>query len=101
LAYGNYTIEAAVEPVLGETNTANNNCTCDMPVHVGVPGDISGPIQGVYDGICNMKDIQYLILYFNTNPTSPNWKPNADVNNDGTVNMRDIQIAILNFNKHE
>jgi parallel beta-helix repeat protein len=101
LAYGNYTIEAAAEPVLGETNTANNNCTCNMPVHVGVPGDISGPIQGVYDGICNMRDIQYLILCFNTNQTSPNWKPNADINNDGTVNMRDIQIPILNFNKHE
>jgi hypothetical protein len=101
LVYGNYTIEAAAEPVAGETNTTNNNCTCDMPVHIGVPGDISGPTPGVYDGICNMRDIQYLILYFNTNPTSPNWKPNTDINNDDTVNMRDIQIAILNFNKHE
>jgi hypothetical protein len=72
-----------------------------MPVHVGVPGDISGPTLGVYEGTCNMRDIQYLILYFNTNPSSPTWKPNADINNDGTVNMRDIQIAILNFNKHE
>jgi hypothetical protein len=48
-----------------------------------------------------MRDVNYLIQLFNTNPSSPNWKPNADVNNDGTVNMRDIQIAILNFNKHE
>jgi parallel beta-helix repeat protein len=101
LAYGNYTIEAAAESVLGETNTANNNCTCDMPVHVGVPGDISGPTQGVYDGITNMRDISYLILLFTTKPSSPNWNPNADINNDGTVNMRDIQIPILNFNKHE
>jgi hypothetical protein len=101
LAYGNYTLWAYAEPILGETNTTNNNCTCDMPVHIGVLGDISGPTPGVYDGICNMRDIQYLILYFNTNPTSPNWKPNADINNDGTTNMRDIQIAILNFNKHE
>jgi len=100
-AYGNYTLKAAADVVSGETNTANNNFTCSVPVHVGVPGDISGPTQGVYDGTTNMRDINYLILLFNTNPTSPNWKPNADVNNDGTVNMRDIQIAILNFNKHE
>jgi hypothetical protein len=100
-AYGNYTINGYAEPVLNETDTSDNNCTCDFPVHVGVPGDISGPTQGVYDGTCNMRDIQYLILYFNTNPSSPNWKPNADVNNDGTVNMRDIMIAIINFNKHE
>ena len=100
-AYGNYTIWAYAEPLPGEIDVEDNNCTCPVPVHVGVPGDISGPISGVYDGTCNMRDIQYLILLFNTNPSSPNWKPNADVNNDGTVNMRDIQIAILNFNKYE
>jgi hypothetical protein len=93
-AYGNYTLSAY-------TYAAGNNYTCSFPVHVGVPGDISGPTQGVYDGTCNMRDIQYLIAYFNTRPSSPNWKPNADINNDGTVNMRDIQIAILDFNKHE
>ena len=51
--------------------------------------------------VVDMRDINYTILLFNTNSSSPNWKPNADINNDGTVNMRDIQIAILNFNKHE
>jgi parallel beta-helix repeat protein len=101
VAYGNYTVTAVADPVVNETDTADNNCTCGLPVHVGVPGDISGPTQGVYDGTTNMRDVQYLILLFNTNPGSPNWKPNADINNDGTVNMRDIQIAILNFNKHE
>ena len=42
--------------------------------------------------------IQYLILHFNTNPSSPNWDIIADVNQDGTVNMRDINILILGFN---
>jgi hypothetical protein len=100
-AYGNYTINAYAEPLLEEIDISDNNCTCSFAVHVGVPGDVSGPTPGVYDGTCNMRDIQYLILLFNTNPGSPNWKPNADINNDGTVNMRDIQIAILNFNEHE
>jgi hypothetical protein len=68
---------------------------------VGVPGDVSSVILGVYDGRVDMRDIMYLIIHFGTTPTSPNWNPNCDINNDGTVNMRDIQIAILNFNKHE
>ena len=100
-AYGNYTISAFATPTPEETDISDNNCTLKAPIHVGVSGDISGSTQGVYDGTCNMRDIQYLILRFNTNPSSLNWNPNADVNGDNTVNMRDIQIAILNFNKHE
>jgi hypothetical protein len=100
-AYGNYTLKAAADVVPGETDTADNNYTSSIPVHVGVPGDVSGPTQGVYDKIVNMRDISYMILLFNTRPSSPNWNPNVDVNDDGVVNMRDIQIAILNFNQHE
>ena len=100
-AYGNYTINAYVEPLLEETEISNNNFTSAVPVHVGVPGDVSGPIVGAYDKTVNMRDIYYVILHFNTDPSSLNWKPNADVNDDGTVNMRDVQIAILNFNQHE
>jgi len=101
LAYGNYTISACAWPVPGETDTADNNCTCSVSVHVGVPGDVSGTIPGVYDGITNMKDIAYLVSLFNTNPSSPNWQSNADVNNDGICNMKDIAIAVYYFNQHE
>ena len=100
-AYGNYTINACAEPLLEELDISDNNCTCSFTVHVGVPGDVSSVILGVYDGRVDMRDIMYLIIHFGTTPTSPNWNPNCDINNDGTVNMRDIQIAILNFNKHE
>jgi hypothetical protein len=100
-AYGNYTLEAVAEPLPEEIDISDNNCTCSFTVHVGVPSDISGPTQGVYDGKCDMRDINYLIAHFNSKPGSANWNSNADINNDGTTNMRDIQIAILNFNKHE
>jgi hypothetical protein len=100
-SYGTYEISAASDTVPGETNTSDNNYTCPARVHVGVPGDVSSPTQGVYDGFVNMRDIYYIILLFNTDPSSANWKPNADINNDGIVNMRDIQIQILNFNIHE
>ena len=59
-----------------------------------IPGDVN------MDGTVNMRDIQRMILLFNTNRSSPSWDPNADVNNDGTVNMRDIAIALTHFNQH-
>jgi len=95
----NYTISASATVVPGETDSTDNNCT--WTVHVGVPGDVSSSVQGAYDGTVNMRDAQYMILQFNTKPSSPKWKPNVDVNNDLIVNMRDIQIVIMNFNKHE
>lgn len=48
-----------------------------------------------------MKDIAYMVSLLNTKPESPNWNPNADVNNDGVVNMKDIAIAIAYFNQYE
>jgi len=100
---GNYTISAYAWPIYGETEIGDNNMTSIIQVHVGVPGNVYGnPYPPpVYDDVCNMRDVTYLILHFNTKPGSPNWDPNADVNNDGICNMRDITIAILNFNKHE
>jgi parallel beta-helix repeat protein len=96
---GNYTVNATATTVPNETDTTDNNCT--WIIHVGVPGDVSSSTQGVYDGIVNMRDIQYMILLFNAKPSSTKWNPNADVNNDLVVNMRDINIAIMSFNKHE
>ena len=101
ITHGNYTISATAGPVPGETDTANNNYTCPIPVHVGVPGDVSSTTPGVYDGVDNMKDIAYMVTLLNTKPGSPNWNPNADMNNDGVVNMRDIAIAVAYFNQHE
>jgi hypothetical protein len=98
---GNFTISADAKPVPDELDTTDNQHISNVPVHVGVPGDVSSITPGIYDGTVNMRDINYLILLFNTRLSSPNWNPNADVNDDGVVNMRDIQIAILNFNKHE
>ena len=101
--YGNYTIWANVPPFPEETYTTDNNFTCPNPVHVGVPGDVSGPIPGVYDGKCGMGDIAYLVLHFMGKPGvgDPKWLPNCDINNDNVINMRDIAIAVLNFERHE
>jgi hypothetical protein len=100
-AYSNYVISALAEPVSGETETGDNNYTLSTPVHVGVPGDVSGLTRGVYDGTANTRDINYIIIHFNSKSDSSDWDPNADINNDGRMNMREMQIVLLNFNKHE
>jgi parallel beta-helix repeat protein len=41
-AKGNYTISAYAWPVLGETDTNDNNMTSTIQVHVGVPGNVWG-----------------------------------------------------------
>jgi parallel beta-helix repeat protein len=98
-SYGYYLVQSSVSPVQNETDLSDNNLT--RYIRIVVPGDVSSANQGVPDGTVNMRDITYMILFFNTKPNSVNWNPNVDVNSDQVVNMRDIQIAILNFNKHE
>jgi hypothetical protein len=100
-AFGNYTLISYAPPVSGENDTTNNSFEDGVPLHVGVPGDVSGSIPGAYDGTVNMKDIAYLVSLFNTRPNSSNWNPNADVNNDGVCNMRDIATCVAYFNQHE
>jgi hypothetical protein len=102
-AKGNYTIWAYAWPVQGETDTNDNTLASNIQVHVGVPGNVWGNLNPppAYDSVCNMRDVTYLILHFNTKPGSPNWDPNTDINNDGVCNMRDVTIAILNFNQRE
>jgi hypothetical protein len=97
-AKGNYTIWAYAEPVPGETDLDDNTFVNGL-VLVNIAGDVSSIQQGVPDYIVNARDVTYLILLFNTRPESPNWNPNADINNDQVVNARDVLIAVLNFMK--
>jgi hypothetical protein len=97
-AKGYYTISAYAWPVQGETHTTDNNCTGGT-VLVNVAGDVSGSTQGVPDGIVNILDINYLVRLFMTRPKSPNWNPNADINNDLVVNILDVYIPVQNFMK--
>jgi len=92
----NYTISAYAWPVPDETDT-DNNLLVDGTVVVGIACDITGPIEGVPDGVCNMRDIGYFCEAFvnqelNCDVTGPVWGMP-----DGTVNMRDIGEACNNF----
>jgi hypothetical protein len=64
IVYGNYSISAYAWPVIGELNTTDNMFINDVPVHIGVPGDVSGPISGVPDGIVDIRDINIAVINF-------------------------------------
>jgi subtilisin family serine protease len=98
-AKGNYTISAYAQPVLGETNTVDNNLT-DGWVIVAIIGDITGS-NGWPDGRVDMKDIGVCCMAYGSFPGQPEWNPNADMNADGRVDMRDIGIICGHFGEED
>jgi hypothetical protein len=99
--YGNFTLTTLAGTVTNETHTSDNTCTYPSSIHVGVPGDVTSTVTGVYDGRVDIRDVTYLILLFQARPGSSNWNPNADVDDNGVVDIRDITIAILHFYQQE
>jgi len=99
---GNYTVNAYVTSAPDETDIADNHLNGSI-VLIGVPSDITGTLQGVPDGQCDMRDINYISSRFGTTPASSNWDPNTDITGptprlpDNKVNMRDIGEACSNF----
>jgi outer membrane protein assembly factor BamB len=89
-AYGNYTISAVADTVPGETDTEDNTLI-DGWVYVTIPGDLNG------DGYVKIGDIVSVISNFPKTPSSPNWNPNADWNDDHKGGIGDIVITIGHF----
>jgi ABC-type transport system substrate-binding protein len=77
--------------------------------------DISGletpPAPGVSDGVCNARDVTYLIQHFNAKPPAPGFEDpkwvgtygcgGVDPYGDRICNARDITWAILHFNHRQ
>jgi parallel beta-helix repeat protein len=92
-AKGNYTIGAYAGPVLGETDTADNNFTGGW-VLVAIVGDVNG------DGKVDGKDLGSVAWCFGSYPGAPppmSWDPNCDTNNDGKVDGKDLGIVAWHF----
>jgi outer membrane protein assembly factor BamB len=98
VAYGKYTISAYVWPVFGEVETADNLYNYGV-TEVVISGDVTSKTANIPDGKVDMRDIGAICNLFGTTPSSTNWDPNKDINNDGVINMRDIGIACENYGK--
>jgi hypothetical protein len=104
---GNYTLWAYAWPVLGETETADNNFT-DKFVFVSMVGDLTGSIPNVPDGKVETKDVAMVSQAFGClcvngryvhSPPCPKCphNPNTDINNDGKVETKDVAIVSKQF----
>jgi len=70
--------------------------------------DISGSTPGHSDGVCNARDVTWLILHFNAKPPAPGFNDpkwvgtygwgGVDPYGDRICNARDVTWAILHFN---
>jgi len=75
----------------------------DDDVLVGAPGDMSGAVLNVPDGVTNMGDISAICSAFGATPGNPRWDPKCDVTGptsrvtDGAINMRDIANTCTHF----
>ena len=94
LTAGNYTISATASTVTYELNTDNNDRN-DGTVTISAPviGDING------DGIVNEQDLETLVQAFSATPQSPNWNPNADLNQDNIIDAHDLRLLGENYGK--
>jgi hypothetical protein len=97
-AIDNYTITAAMLPVLGETDTDDNFLTDDEYLKVVIIGDING------DDWVEMMDFYYASTAYNSKPGDPNWDPNADIyswpDGDQLVEMMDSWVLCQHFMDH-
>jgi hypothetical protein len=96
---GNYTISAYAWPVLGETDTANNNFTAGF-VYVSMIGDLTGTKPFVPDGKVDGRDIAIVAKCFGSSIGDPKYNPNCDILNNGIIDGRDIAIVAKHFGEH-
>ena len=56
------------------------------------PADLDG------DGFVGMADLMLVVDAFNTNPSDPNYNPNADTNGDKVIDFADLNLVLSAFN---
>jgi hypothetical protein len=50
-----------------------------------------------HDGDVDIVDISILIAAYNSTPSAPNWRPEADLNGDNVVNIFDVVMLSSNY----
>jgi hypothetical protein len=73
-------------------NTTNNSLD-DGFIRLSLLGDLNG------DGSVDVFDALILASAYNSNPSSPNWNPNADLNGDSRVDLFDALLMASNYGR--
>lgn len=92
-AYGNYTISAVVSlpPYIVDVDPADNSKPANREVMITIPGDVNG------DRIADVYDSVLLAKAYDTQPESPRWNPETDVNSDDKTDASDLNILSTNY----
>lgn len=90
---GNYSISAVADPVLGEINTTNNNCTGGL-ITITIPGDINGDFR------VSLTDLVILAQAYGSSLGDAKWNPNADIDANGVVNVTDLVTLATYYGQH-
>ena len=98
-AFGDYTISAVADTVLGESDTEDNTFT-DGTIHVGLIGDVNG------DKKVDLKDVFAVGKAFGTTRQGPNpsgriYNPNCDINDDDKIDLKDYYATTSNYGETE
>jgi parallel beta-helix repeat protein len=105
---GNYSLTASVEPVPGETNTADNNFTVGW-IYVSMTGDLTGtPGHSIWDFVPDKtvdgSDLIVVAHCFGSYPGAPPpmvWNANCDITNDGSIDGSDLIIVARHFGQSD
>jgi len=87
---GNYTISAIVDPIVGETDTADN-ALVGSTVTVTIPGDVDG------DRDVDIFDIVRMAGVYGVSQPNPMYDADCDLDGDGDIDIFDIVIAGANY----
>ena len=86
--FGEYIVTAYAHPVLGETDLADNNLTCQVRV------DLRGNIEPVR---VDWRDLLILARAYGSSEGDRAYDPSVDLNEDGEVNWRDLLILAQSY----
>ena len=96
-AYGSYIINVTATPILGETDTSDNNMTYGI-IKLTIPGDFSG------DFYVDPADFALLAVAFGSTPWEPGmiseWNPNCDVDGNNKVDPFDYAMLCVRYGEH-
>ncbi len=77
------------------SKTISGISTFSFDIIIGSSAALAGDIN--HDGRVDLRDIQMIIYAIFSNPSSPNWNPNADLDENSIVDMRDLSIDLQSF----
>jgi len=92
--YLNYTLSAYATPVLGETDTADNNYV-DGTVIIVWPGDVDA------DKDVDLYDAVKLLVVYGAKSSDPSYDPNLDINCDGKIDLYDAVTLLISYGYKE